>query len=248
MKNKAVVLLSGGLDSATTLYLAKKNGFKCFCLIFDYGQRHNREIESAKAIAQAANCKSQVIKISLPWGGSALLDKKIKIPKIRSAGFSVSQEIPGTYVPGRNIIFLSFALSFAESICAKAIFIGAHAQDYSGYPDCRPEFFRAFNRVIARGTKAGVEKRKIEIKTPLINKTKSEIIKLANRLKVPFVLTWSCYQGGESPCGECDSCYYRAKGFKEAGIEDPLQAGTSRDSPLRGQSLARNDCPCSATR
>lgn len=223
---KAVVLLSGGLDSATTLYLAKKQGYRCFCLIFDYGQRHRREIKSAKTIAQSAKCNWQVLKIKLPWKGSALLDGKIKIPKLTSLrAYEFTSSIPATYVPGRNIIFLSFALSYAEAIKAEAIFIGAHAQDYSGYPDCRPEFYRAFSKAASCGTKAGVEKRAIEIKTPVINKNKAQIIKLANRLSVPFALTWSCYQGEKFPCGRCDSCRFRAKGFKEAGIIDPLTAG-----------------------
>ncbi len=220
---KAVVLLSGGLDSSTTLYIAKKEGFKCFCLIFDYGQRHRREIESARKIAQNANCPYKIIKINLPWRGSALLDKKIKIPKLANLRTcELANNIPSTYVPARNIIFLSFALSYAEAIGAQAIFIGAHSQDYSGYPDCRPEFYRAFRKVISCGTKAGVERKRIEIKTPLINKGKAEIIKLGRQLGVPFALTWSCYQGRKYPCGKCESCYFRAKGFKEAGIKDPL--------------------------
>lgn len=220
---KAIVLLSGGLDSATTLYIAKKQGFGCSCLIFDYGQRHKREIESAERIAQGAKCNWQVIKINLPWRGSALLDKKIKISWGTGAlGHQGTRVIPTTYVPARNTIFLSFALSYAEAAGAKAIFIGANSVDFSGYPDCRPEFYAAFSKVIATGTKAGAEKRRIEIKTPLINKTKAQIIKLGEKLGVPFVLTWSCYKGGRRPCGKCDSCYFRAKGFQEAGIKDPL--------------------------
>jgi len=222
--NIAVVLLSGGLDSATTLYLARKQGYKCFCLIFDYGQRQKKEIEYAKKIARAANCPYKIIKINLPWKGSALLDKKIKIPKLANLRTcELANKIPSTYVPARNIIFLSFALSYAEAIGAKAIFIGAHVQDYSGYPDCRTQFYRAFKKVVLTGTKAGVEKKRIRIGTPLIHKTKAQIIKLGERLGVSFGLTWSCYRGGRVPCGECDSCYYRAKGFKEAGIKDPLK-------------------------
>ncbi|PIP20946.1 MAG: 7-cyano-7-deazaguanine synthase QueC [Candidatus Omnitrophica bacterium CG23_combo_of_CG06-09_8_20_14_all_40_11] len=223
---KAIVLLSGGLDSATTLYLAKKQGYKCFCLSFDYGQRHRRELESAKKIASTANCPYQILKINLPWKGSALLDSNIVIPKhsnIRTPEHS--NKIPSTYVPGRNIIFLSFALSFAEGIGAEVIFIGAHTHDYSNYPDCRPEFYRAFSRVITTGTKSGVEQRKIKIETPLIKKTKAQIIEMGRTLDVPFQFTWSCYQGVNRPCGKCDSCYYRAKGFKEAGIKDPLPKG-----------------------
>jgi len=211
--NKAVVLLSGGLDSAVTLYLAKAQGFICHCLIFDYGQRHIKEIEAAKKIARKACSEYQVLKISFPWKGSSLLDKTKKVSRYRS------KDIPDTYVPARNIIFLSFALSFAESISAKAIFIGAHAQDYSGYPDCRPDFFNAFKRVVYSGTRAGVSGKHIQIKTPLINKGKADIIKLGIRLNAPIKLTWSCYKGGRKPCGVCDSCFYRRKGFKEAGIQ-----------------------------
>jgi len=222
MKSKlAVVLLSGGLDSATTLYLAKKLGFNCRCLIFDYGQRHKKEITSAGAIARSAHCPARIIKIDLPWKGSALLDKKIKITgDTKVPRHQATSVIPNTYVPARNIIFLSFALSYAEAIGAEAIFIGAHAQDYSGYPDCRPEFYRAFSRVISTGTRAGVERKRVGIKTPLINKGKAQIIKLGRRLGVPFALTWSCYQGGKRPCGRCESCYFRAKGFRELGIKD----------------------------
>lgn len=219
----AVVLLSGGLDSATTLYLAKDQGYKCSCLIFDYGQRHRKEIAGAKKIAQGANCKWQLLKINLPWKGCALLDKNIKVPQRKDvAAPRRSDAVPLTYVPGRNIIFLSFALSFAEAIGAQAIFIGAHSQDYSGYPDCRAEFYRAFSKVIPVGTKAGVEKKRIGIKTPLIDKGKAEIVRLGLCLGVPFKFTWSCYKGMKRPCGKCDSCYFRAKGFREAKVKDPI--------------------------
>jgi len=213
----SIVLLSGGLDSATVLYLALSEGYQCRCLIFDYGQRHRREIESAKAVARRAKCAYEIIRIKLPWGGSSLLDKKTALKP------ASGRQIPDTYVPARNIIFLSFALSYAEAIGVKAIFIAAHAQDYSGYPDCRPEFFRSFGKVITTGTKAGVGKRSIAVRVPLQNKNKSQIIKLGNKLGVPFELTWSCYKGGGKPCGKCDSCYYRAKGFKEAGFSDPAK-------------------------
>ena len=218
MKKKAVVLLSGGLDSATTLYFAKDQGFQCHCLIFDYNQRHKKEIESAKRIAKAARCAQRIIKISLPWKGSSLLDKKMSVHSPQS----IVHSIPLTYVPARNIIFLSFALSYAEAIKASSIFIGANAIDYSGYPDCRPEFYRAFIRAVNLGTKAGVEGQGFTIFTPLIKMTKAGIIKLGTRLKVPYELTWSCYQGGKRPCGRCDSCLFRAKGFREAGVADPL--------------------------
>ena len=225
MSKKAVVLLSGGLDSATTLYFAKAKGFQCYCLIFDYGQRHKKEIASAKKIAQRAGCAWQVIKISLPWKGSSLLDKKMSVHSPQSTVHS----IPLTYVPARNIIFLSFALSCAEAIKASSIFIGANAIDYSGYPDCRPGFYRAFIRAVNLGTKAGVEGRGFSIFTPLIKMTKAGIIKLGTRLKVPYELTWSCYQGGRKPCGKCDSCIFRARGFQEAGYRDPLLRGVKYD-------------------
>lgn len=216
---KAVVLLSGGLDSATTLYYAKKKGCRCFCLIFDYGQRHRKEIDSARRIAQRAGCVYQIIKISLPWKGSSLLDKNKPLPVTR---YPLPANIPTTYVPARNIIFLSFALSYAEAIGASDIYIGANAIDYSGYPDCRPEFYQAFIRAAALGTKAGVEGAGVKIVTPLIRKTKAGIVKLGMGLGVPYELTWSCYKGGKMPCGECDSCRFREKGFREAGCADPL--------------------------
>jgi len=221
MKNKkrAIVLLSGGLDSAVTLYAARAEGFAPYCLIFDYGQRHKREIEAGKRICRKAGCGFQVVRISLPWKGSALLDKKKLLPKV--SGDEGAKSIPVTYVPGRNIIFLSFALSFAEAISARAIFIGAHSQDYSGYPDCRPEFFRAFDQVALRGTKAGVQGARIKIHRPLVRMTKTQIIRLGCKLGVPFELTWSCYKGAARPCGKCDSCYFRARGFSQAGMADP---------------------------
>jgi len=215
---KAVVLLSGGLDSATTLYYARDRGYQCHCLAFDYGQRHAGELRRAKAVAGAAGCLYRRLKISLPWQGSALLDRSARLPKGR---VRTLKEIPSTYVPSRNIIFLSFAASFAEAIGARAIFIGANAVDYSGYPDCRPEFYRAYQKALDRGTKTGSENRRIRIYTPLIGKTKAQIIRLGKRLGVPYELTWSCYQGARRPCGRCDSCLLRAKGFQEAGMADP---------------------------
>ncbi|MFH1507905.1 MAG: 7-cyano-7-deazaguanine synthase QueC [Candidatus Omnitrophota bacterium] len=217
-RKRGVILLSGGMDSATLLYLAKRSGYDATCLIFDYGQRHRKEITAAQRIARRAGCNAHLVKINLPWKGSTLLDKKVKLPK----GDIHSRSIPSTYVPARNIIFLSFALSCAEAINARAIFIGAHTEDYSGYPDCRKEFFSAFEEVVKKGTKAGSKDKGIAIEVPLINSSKKEIVWLANSLKVPLELTWSCYQGARLPCGKCDSCLYRAKGFLEAGLKDPL--------------------------
>ncbi|MCD6080158.1 MAG: 7-cyano-7-deazaguanine synthase QueC [Candidatus Omnitrophica bacterium 4484_49] len=218
MKPKAVVLLSGGIDSSTTLYYALNKGYLCRVLVFNYSQRHVREINSAKKIASLAGVDYLVLKLNFPWRGSALLDKNAKIP----LGKEDRKEIPSTYVPARNIIFLSYALSYAESISASEIFIGANAVDYSGYPDCRPQFIRAFQKMALVGTKAGVEGKGIKISAPLIKMKKSEIIKLGAKLGVPYEYTWSCYRGGKISCGRCDSCILRKKGFKEAGLEDPL--------------------------
>ena len=211
--NKAIILLSGGLDSSTTLYYARSRGYACHCLIFDYGQRHKKEILSAKAVARAAHCGFVLVKIAMPWKGSALLDKKVNIPKRRKLN---AQNIPLTYVPARNIIFLSFAASYAEALGARHIFIGANAVDYSGYPDCRPEFIRAYQAMLAKGLKTGVEGKTIKVQTPLIHLTKARIVRLAVKLGVPVEKTWSCYQGGARPCGACDSCRLREKGFQDA--------------------------------
>ncbi len=216
--NKAVVLLSGGLDSSTTLFSAKAQGWQCHCLVFDYNQRHKKEIVRAKAVARAAHCPCTVVKIAMPWKGSSLLDSAMKLPQ---GGKLNAKNIPSTYVPARNIIFLSFAASFAEALAAKKIFIGANAVDYSGYPDCRPSFFKAYEQVLAKGLKTGVEGHRLKVETPLIHLTKAQIVRLAITLKVPLRLTWSCYSGGSKPCGVCDSCRLRIKGFKEAKCVDP---------------------------
>lgn len=218
IKKKAVVLLSGGLDSTTTLYYAKDQGYEVSGLIFYYGQRHQKEIKQAQQIAKLAQCPVELIKIALPWQGSALLDKNMDVPKNQKID---PNEIPVTYVPGRNIIFLSFAASYAETIGAQHIFIGANAVDYSGYPDCRPEFLESFEKMLAQGLKTGVKGKAIKVKAPLVKKTKAQIIKMGLKLGVPYDLTWSCYSGGRKPCGECDSCILRQKGFDAVGINDP---------------------------
>jgi 7-cyano-7-deazaguanine synthase len=209
-KHKCIVLLSGGLDSTTTLYYARSKGYDCRALIFDYGQRHRKEVKVAVRIAKAAKVHYQIVKIALPWKGSALLDRTTKLPADRSIK-NMSKGIPSTYVPGRNTIFLSFALSYAEAIGASAIFIGANAIDFSGYPDCRPKYYEAFMKMI----KAGARDTHIKILTPLIKMTKSQIIRLGMKLGAPLNKTWSCYKGGKVPCGVCDSCLIRKKGFEE---------------------------------
>ena len=215
---RAIVLLSGGIDSSTTLYLVQRKGYKPTCLIFDYHQRHRREIESAKKIAQSIRADYKLIKISLPEGESSLLNPNIPLK-------SEKKKIPLTYVPARNIIFLSYAVSYAESSGTSAIFIGANQIDYSGYPDCRETFISAFNEVIKEGTR----RKNIKVIAPLIEMTKGEIIKLGMKLKVPYHLTWSCYAGGEKPCLKCDSCKFRLKGFKEMGIKDPILDAKSKN-------------------
>ena len=220
----AVCLLSGGLDSATAAAIARSRGFEVYALSFDYGQRHRRELDAARAVARSLGAARHVV-LSFDlrlWGGSALTSG-IELPSGRSPE-EMSREIPVTYVPARNIIFLSFALAWAETLDARHIFIGANQLDYSGYPDCREEFLRAFERMAAVGTKAGVEGRPVRIEAPLVHMSKADIIREGARLGVDFGLTWSCYGGGERPCGECDSCILREKGFREAGLSDPLLA------------------------
>ena len=217
---KAVVLLSGGLDSTTSLYLARKTGYKCFCLTFNYGQRHKKEIAAARKITHRIRTPFKIIKIELPWAKDALVNKRKLLPRRRLK--EISRYIPSTYVAARNTIFLSFAVSFAEAVGAEAIFIGANARDWSGYPDCTLSYFKAWEKVISLGTKAGRQGKKIEVKVPLLNLSKSEIVRQGKRLGVPFKLTWSCYKGGKIPCGLCDACQLRAKGFRVAGIKDPI--------------------------
>ena len=213
---QAVVLLSGGLDSTVALWWAKKNGYRCSALSFDYGQRHHRELKSAAAIAKKARVPWTVVKFQLPWGGSSLIGKNIPLPK-RSLDKISHARIPSTYVPARNTIFLSFAMSWADQMGASAIVIGANAIDYSGYPDCRPNYLHAFENVATLGSKTGAEKKqRLKILAPLLRLTKAQIISLGRKLRAPIGSTWSCYQGGKKPCGRCDSCLLREKGFLEA--------------------------------
>jgi 7-cyano-7-deazaguanine synthase len=220
---KAVILLSGGLDSSTVLYQAKADNYECYAISFDYHQRHRRELESALLVAQAAGVvKHQIINFDLRlWGGSALTDNAISLPQERSLA-SMASNIPVTYVPARNTIFLSFALGFAEAIAAELVYLGVNALDYSGYPDCRPDYIQAMQEVFRLGTKQGREETPIKIVTPLINLQKTEIIQLGNQLGVPWELTWSCYAGNLQPCGVCDSCRLRLAAFAELGLKDPL--------------------------
>ena len=216
---KAVVLLSGGLDSSIAIHLAKSEGYEVYALSFDYGQKHHKELESAKATAKKVGAKEHnmvTLQLNL-WGGSSLTDSKIDVED----GDVTRTDIPQTYVPARNMVFLSVAASYAEAIGAQDIFIGVSEVDYSGYVDCREKFIRSMENTINEGTVMAAEHgKKITIHTPFIHKTKTEEIKLGVELGVDFSLTWSCYRGGEKPCGTCDSCLLRAKAFKEAGVVD----------------------------
>ncbi len=223
---KAVCLLSGGLDSSTCLALARHEGFECYALSFDYGQRHRLELQAAERVAAALGAARHVtLKIDLrAFGGSALTDE-IAVPKGRSVE-AMGRGIPVTYVPARNTVFLACALGWAETLGVSDIFLGVNAIDYSGYPDCRPEFIDAFERMANLATKAGVEGRtRIRINTPLIRMAKADIVRLGRDLGLDYGLTWSCYdpQPGPVPCGACDSCLLRARGFEEASIKDPLE-------------------------
>jgi 7-cyano-7-deazaguanine synthase len=221
---RAVVLLSGGLDSATALALAVGTGFECYALSFDYGQRHARELEAARRLAPALGAvRHEVIAFDLRRFGGSALTADIAVPKDRA---DIADGIPVTYVPARNTIFLSFALAFAETLGSSDIYIGVNSLDYSGYPDCRPEYIEAFQRMGNLATKAGVEgKQLLTIHTPLIRMTKAEIVETAVSRGVPLELTWSCYepQPDGAACGRCDSCVLRKRGFEEAGLTDPLR-------------------------
>ena len=226
---RAVVLLSGGLDSTTTLALAIAEGFEVYALSFDYGQRHKIEIDAARRVAKSLGAKEhRVAKIDHDILGGSALTSDVDVPKARSEA-EIMRGIPITYVPARNTIFLSHALAWAEVVGAFDIFIGVNALDYSGYPDCRPEFIAAFEKLANLSTKAGVEGAHFKIHTPLIKMSKAEIVRKALELEVDLSLTHSCYDplpDGRA-CGQCDSCQLRRKGFREAGVNDPIEYATS---------------------
>lgn len=216
---KAIVLFSGGLDSTTCLYWALDKGYTCETLTLSYGQRHEREVRSARTIANRLGVKQHEVSLNLPWlTASSLVDTKQNIPDHPLAEITNGQ-IPSTYVPGRNLMFLSMAASLADVVQADAIVAGPNAIDFSGYPDCTPDFFQAAGKAIQLGTAHGVQ-HGIEVLAPLMELSKTDIVKLGASLGVPFELTWSCYNGGEKPCGYCDSCKLRARGFAEAGVKD----------------------------
>jgi 7-cyano-7-deazaguanine synthase len=210
-EKKAKVLLSGGLDSTTILYYALSKGYQCNCIMFDYGQKHKKELKSAIKIAKSVDLNYSIIKITLPWSNDILTNKNKKVLPYKS----LPKNVPSTYVPGRNTLFLSYALSFAQSTNADIIFIGVNAVDFSNYPDCTPEFVKAYNNVLKS------LKTKITVQTPLLKLNKAQIIKLGIKLNVPYKNTWTCYNGFSKPCMQCDSCKLRAKGFKEAKTNDP---------------------------
>ncbi len=222
MTTKAVVLLSGGLDSATALaWASKEKGWECFTIAFDYGQRHRIELQASAEIAQAFSSKQhQVITVDLQAIGGSALTSDMDVPKDHAE----DESIPSTYVPARNLIFLSLAAAFAETVGANKLVIGANVVDYSGYPDCRPEFLDSFAKTVALGTKAGVQGADFEVVAPLLQLDKSEIIKLGLALGVDYAMTRSCYdpQDDGTPCGHCDSCHFRNQGFAELGQTDPL--------------------------
>lgn len=224
MLKKAVCLISGGIDSCVTAFIAKKQGYTIYALTIDYGQRHKKEIDRAKKIVSSLKAKKHIILyVNLSkFDGSSLLNKSKKLEKDRNFKV-IGKNIPSTYVPARNTVFLALALAFAEAVNADAVFIGATATDYSGYPDCRAEFIEAFQKLSNVATKKGLENKPIKIIAPLLSLNKSQIIKKGFELKAPLNKTWSCYMGGKKACGRCDSCLLRLRGFKELGAKDPIE-------------------------
>lgn len=223
MEGTALVVLSGGLDSTVCMAVAREDGAEqLLAVTFDYGQRHRIELDRAAAVAAAYGAEHLIVAIDMRgWGGSALTDASIDVPPANAGADRGDGSIPVTYVPARNLIFLSLAAGIAEARGADALYLGVNALDYSGYPDCRPEFVDAFRAAAALGLKRGVEGDPLDVRTPLVDATKADIVRLGVDLGAPLHLTWSCYRGGPGPCGDCDSCALRAKGFAEAGILDP---------------------------
>jgi 7-cyano-7-deazaguanine synthase len=223
MTKKAVCLLSGGLDSAVTAFIAKKQGYDIYALSFRYGQRHTKELTCAKKISTAVGAKDHLIlSIDLQKiGGSSLLASSLETIPNHPIN-EIGKTIPTTYVPGRNTIFIAYALAYAETINAEAIFIGVNAVDYSAYPDCRPRYIQIIQQLARVATCQGAEGKPVRIKAPLLHLSKAQIVKKGARLKVPFSKTWSCYRGGTKACGRCDSCQLRLKGFQEAHQKDPV--------------------------
>jgi 7-cyano-7-deazaguanine synthase len=220
---RAVVLVSGGLDSATTLAIAQERGFACHALTVDYGQRHRAELDRARAVCRAAGVREhRTVELDLGFLDSALTDPDVDVPKDRDTE-AIADGIPTTYVPARNTVFLSLALAWAETLGARDLFLGVNAVDYSGYPDCRPEYLEAFERMAALATRAGVEGQPFRIHAPLLHRSKSDIVRAAIDLGVDLASTLSCYDPapGGRPCGACDACRLRARGFREAGCPDP---------------------------
>jgi 7-cyano-7-deazaguanine synthase len=220
---RAVVLLSGGLDSCVAAAIAQHAGHELHALSVDYGQRHAREVEAAAEVARSLGVRAhKTVRVDLgSLGGSALTDPGMQVPQDRAES-AMAYGIPSTYVPARNTVLLAVALGWAEVLDADAVYYGANALDYSGYPDCRPEFVRAFQALADVATKRGVEGKPIRIEAPLIALTKADIVRRGLDLKAPLALTWSCYLGGAQQCGRCDSCQLRRKGFREAGVQDPV--------------------------
>ena len=224
---KAVILLSGGLDSATTAAIAIEQGYQLIALSFRYGQKHHKELESAKKIAAALNIQKHfIIDVNLSqWGGSSLTDNSMTIPQ---AGLQ-ADVIPSTYVPGRNTVFIAIALSLAEAQNAQAIYLGINAVDYSGYPDCRPEYLQSYQRLASLSSKAGIEGHAPQLVAPLVEDSKTDIVRRALNLNVPIADTWSCYQGGDTPCGLCDSCRIRNRALIEVGRSDLVTQALNYD-------------------
>jgi 7-cyano-7-deazaguanine synthase len=220
---RAVCLLSGGLDSCVAAAVARSQGYELHALSLDYGQRHARELRAARDVARAHKRREhKTVQVDLAaLGGSALTDRALAVPVGRSES-AMSEGIPVTYVPARNTVFLALALGWAEALDADAVFYGAHALDYSGYPDCRPAFVAAFQALADVATKRGVEGKPIRVEAPLLHSTKADIVALGAKLGAPLAKTWSCYLGGARQCGRCDSCQLRRKGFREAGLDDPV--------------------------